>query len=82
MWKQSRFVVNHTSSEETVIIDSFEACLVLTVLTLCPTQPPVRRLGLIVRLIHSRLWDGLSHQCLAFNSSFLSVDGITCHISF
>jgi hypothetical protein len=31
--------------------------------------------------IHSRLWGGLSHRCLAFNSSFLSVDGITCHIS-
>jgi hypothetical protein len=29
-----------------------------------------------------RLWDGLSDWCLAFNSSFLSVDGITCHISF
>jgi hypothetical protein len=37
-------------------------------------------LSLLGRLIHSRLWDGLSHRCLAFYSSFLSVDGITCHI--
>jgi hypothetical protein len=32
MWEQSRFVVNHTSTEERVIVNSFEACLVLTVL--------------------------------------------------
>jgi hypothetical protein len=36
----------------------------------------VRRSGSLGRLIHSRLWDGLSHR----NSSFLSVDGITCLI--
>jgi hypothetical protein len=51
-------------------------------LTLCHTQTSVRWLSLLGWLIHSRLWDGLSHRCLAFNSSFLSVDGITCHISF
>jgi hypothetical protein len=49
-------------------------------LTLSPTQWSVRRLSLLGRLIHSHLWDGLSHRCLAFNSSFLSVDGITCLI--
>jgi hypothetical protein len=49
-------------------------------LTLLPTQSSVRWLSLLGRLIHSRLWDGLSYRCLAFNSSFLSVDGITCLI--
>jgi hypothetical protein len=47
-------------------------------LSLSPTQSSVRRLSLLGRLIHSHLWDGLSHRCLALNSSFLPVDGITC----
>jgi hypothetical protein len=52
-----------------------------TYLTLSPTQS-VRWLSWLGRIIHSCLWDGLSHRCLSFNSSFLSIDGITCHISF
>jgi hypothetical protein len=42
------------------------------------TQLVVRRPGSLGRLIHSRLSDDLSHRCLAFISSFLSVDGMTC----